>query len=184
MCGADIDFEKFVKNIEYFYKNRGNAHVYLKIVDTALDDKEDEKRYYGIFGNICDSIAIEHAVPIHSGVDYKKVLKGKNTPLTQFGLPVSEVQICPQPFFHLQINPDGKVVPCYSFEYPEIMGDCNEQSLFEIWNGKKFQHFRRKMLDGIKNVCKTCAECSIIKYRLFPEDVLNNDAERLKKAYE
>jgi hypothetical protein len=29
-----------------------------------------------------------------------------------------------------------------------------------------------------------CASCSIIKYRQFPEDALNQHAERLKKYYE
>ncbi len=184
VSGVNIDFEKFIENLRYFYNNKGNAQLYIKIIDCALDSKDDEKKFYEIFGDICDTIAIEHTVPIHSGVDYKKVLKNKDMSVTQFGLPISKVKICPQPFFTLQINPDGKIVPCYSFEYPEIMGDCNNQSVQEIWNGKKFQNFRRKMLDGTKNVCKTCENCELIKYRLFPEDNLNNDAERLKKLYE
>lgn len=183
ICGANIDFEKFIDNLRYFYNNKGNTQIYIKIIDCALDSKEDEKKFYKIFGDICDTMAIEHTVPIHSGVDYTKVLKGRDMSLTQFGLPISEVKICPQPFFHLQINPDGKVVPCYSFEYPGIMGDCNNQTILEIWNGKKFQKFRLSMLDGIKNVCEICARCDLIKYRLFPEDVLNNDARRLKGLY-
>ena len=145
--------------------------------------KSNERKFYEIFGDICDTIAIEHVVPIHSGIEYDKVLKGQQTFVTQFGLPVSEVEICPQPFFTMQINPDGKVVPCFSFEYPGIMGDCNSQSVCDIWNGEKFQNFRRTMLDGAKNVCETCAKCNIIKYRLFPEDILNDDAERLKTYY-
>jgi radical SAM protein with 4Fe4S-binding SPASM domain len=184
VCGTNIDFENFIENLKYFFNNKGNAQVYIKIIDCALDSKDDEQKFYEIFGDICDTMAIEHAVPIHSGVDYENILKDKDMSFTQFGLPVSEVQICPQPFFTMQINPDGKIVPCYSFEYPSIIGDCNNQSVYEIWNGKQFQHFRRTMLDGAKNVCEVCAKCNIIKYRLFPEDVLNNDAERLKKFYE
>lgn len=184
VCGANIDFEKFIENLRYFYNNKGKAQVYIKVVDSALDGKKDEQRFYDIYGDVCDTIAIEHTVPIHSGVDYENMLNGKNISVTQFGLPLSEIQICPQPFFTLQINPDGKIVPCYSFEYPGIMGDCNNQSIYEIWNGKQFQHFRRTMLDGVKNACDVCAKCNIIKYRLFPEDVLNNDAERLKKFYD
>lgn len=184
VCGADIDFKNFIENLRYFFNSKGNAQVYIKIIDCALDSKDDEQRFYENFGDICDTMAIEHAVPIHSGVDYKNILKDKDMAVTQFGLPVSEVPICPQPFFHLQINPDGKIVPCYSWEYPEIMGDCNNQSISKIWNGKQFQNFRRKMLDGAKNLGETCANCNMIKYRLFPEDVLNNDAERLKKYYE
>ncbi|HUW22028.1 MAG TPA: radical SAM/SPASM domain-containing protein [Candidatus Bathyarchaeia archaeon] len=184
VCQTDIDFEEFVKNLRYFFENKGDTQMYIKIIDCALQGKDDEKKFYKIFGDLCDTIAIEHMVPIHSNVDYEKIIKGKKMSFTQFGLPVSEVKICPQPFFHFQINPDGKIVPCYSFEYPEILGDCHEESVVKIWNGKKFQSFRRRMLDGVSQMPKICPNCDLIKYRLFPEDVLNDDAERLKKFYE
>lgn len=184
VCRADIDFDSFLENLRYFFINKGNAQVYLKVVDCALDGKEDKNRFYELFGNICDTIAIEHAVPIHSGVDYENVLKENDKKVTQFGLPVSEVHICPQPFFTMQINPDGKVVPCYSFEYPRIMGDCNKHSVHEIWRGREFQQFRRAMLEGTNNVGEVCSNCNIIRYRMFPEDILNDDAERLKQFYE
>lgn len=184
-CAADINFEDFIGNLRYFYENKGkNIQMYLKIVDSALEGEEDTKNFYEIFGDICDSLAIEHTVPIHSGVDYEKVTKGKDMTQTQFGLPVTELKVCPQPFFTMQLNPDGKIVPCYSFEYPEIMGDANLQTTSEIWNGEKFQKFRRKMLDGKKEASHNCSECQISKYRLFPEDVLDNDVEKLKKIYE
>ncbi len=177
----NIDFKKFVSNIKYFYDHKGKIQMHIKIVDIALDNEDDKKRFYKIFGDICDTIGIEHASPIFPGVRYNSVLK--DSLFTQFGLKVSEVRVCPQPFFTLQINPDGKVVPCYSVTYPAILGDCNNQSLSEIWNGSKYQQFRRKMLDGPKNVCELCANCGIIKHRFFPEDNLNNDVGRLKKIY-
>lgn len=180
----DIDFDSFIDNLKYFYKNKTKTDVYIKIVDTALENETEEQEFYKKFGNICDSLAIEHTVPIHTGIEYKNVLKNKNAELTQFGLPISDVAVCPQPFFTMQINPDGKIVPCFSFEYPEIVGDCNNQSMVEIWNSPKFQNFRRKMLDGTEQASETCKNCSIIKYRLFPEDDLSNDAERLKQFYE
>jgi radical SAM protein with 4Fe4S-binding SPASM domain len=184
VCGVNINFKQLIENLTYFFKKKNRTQVYLKIIDCALNGKEDEQRFYEIFGDICDTMGIEHAVPIHSGVSYEKVLKDKKSEVTQFGLPVYEVKICPQSFFTLQINPDGKIVPCYSFEYPGIMGDCNKETVADIWNGGNFQEFRRKTLDGSRTVSEICAKCNIIKYRLFPEDVLNHDAERLKKYYE
>lgn len=184
VCGTDIDFDIFLENLRYFYHSKTSTQVYIKLIDCALDGKKDEDRFYELFGEMCDTMAIEHAVPIHSGVDYDHLLGGGNTSVTQFGLPVSEIKVCPQPFFTMQINPDGKVVPCYSFEYPGIMGDCNKQSVYEIWNGEDFRQFRRRMLDGVAGVSEACGQCSIIKYRLFPEDDLNNDADGLKKYYE
>jgi len=183
VCGKDIDFEELIKNLKYFYTNKGNAHVYIKIVDTALENKDDETRFYDIFGDICDTIAVEHTVPIHAGINYDNVFKEKEQPVTQFGLPVSDVKVCPQPFFTMQINPDGNVVPCYSFEYPKILGNCGSRPVTEIWDGDEFRQFRSDMLEGAAKASNICSQCNIIKYRLFPEDDLKNDAERLKKYY-
>ena len=166
---VDIDFEKFVSNIEYFYKKKTDTHVYIKIVDYVLDDGETEQKFYDIFGDFCDSIAVENAVPIMPGVDYEKVLKNPDGSATQFGLPVAPIQVCPQPFFTMQINPDGKIVPCYQISYPAIMGDANHQTMQEIWNGMAYQSFRRAMLDGRDHANEVCAKCNFIKYRLFPE---------------
>jgi radical SAM protein with 4Fe4S-binding SPASM domain len=180
----DLDFDVFLGNLKYFYDRKGTTQVYIKIIDCALDGEDDQKRFHDLFSGLCDTMAIEHAVPIHSGVDYDNLL-GKSAPaVTQFGLPVAPVTICPQPFFTMQINPDGKVVPCYSFEYPGIMGDCNTQSVYDIWNGETFRQFRRRMLDGIHGASAPCENCSIIKYRLFPEDDLKDAAEQLKKYYD
>lgn len=182
-CGVSINFKEFVNNLKYFFDHKGGVDVYFKIVDSALNGKEDEENFYNIFGDICDSIAIEHTVPIHAGIDYSDVVRDSKNPVTQFGLPVKDLKVCPQPFFTMQINPDGKVVPCFSFEYPGIMGDCNSQSVVDIWNSDKFQTFRRRVLCGPENTCETCVNCNIMKYRLFPEDDLSNDVERLKKLY-
>ncbi|MBT8342135.1 MAG: radical SAM protein [Desulfatitalea sp.] len=183
VCRTDIDIGALVNNLAIFYNAKGNVQMYIKIIDCALNNTHDESQFYDMFGNICDTIGIEHAVPIHSGVDFGKMSDIQNSAVTQFGLPVTDVQICPQPFFHMQINPDGKIVPCYSFEYPGIMGDCRHERVNEIWKGDVFQKFRHQMLTGLVNVSEVCEKCNIIKYRLFPEDVLNSDAERLKKYY-
>jgi len=180
---VDIDFDQFVKNIEYFYTNKKNTHVYIKIVDYALDETDTQDKFYAIFGDICDSIAVENAVPIMPGVDYDKVLSNSDKNATQFGLPLSDIQVCPQAFFTMQVNPDGKVVPCYQITYPGIMGDLNHQTMQEIWNGEAYRAFRRAMLDGRRQVNDICAQCNFIQYRLFPEDDLQAAAERLKGVY-
>jgi radical SAM protein with 4Fe4S-binding SPASM domain len=184
ISGVKIDIDSLKENLSYFYGSKKETHLYIKIVDTALDTKEDEEAFFHLFGDICDTIGIEYTVPIHTGVAFEGVLKEKNREVTQFGIPLSDVNICPQPFFHMQINPDGKVVPCYSFEYPEIIGDCNYEPVNEIWMGEKFQNFRRRMLEGLNNASEVCENCNIIKYRSFDEDLLYNDAHRLKPLYE
>ncbi|MDP2827508.1 MAG: radical SAM protein [Sulfuricellaceae bacterium] len=183
VAGANVDFSHFLNNLDYLVKNRKQLHVYIKIVDTALDGEEDKERFFEIFGGLCDSIAIENTVPIHKAIDFSNILADRENALTQFGLPIENVAICPQAFFHMQINPDGKVVPCYSWDYPAILGDSNIENVVDIWNGEKFRAFRRAMLDGVASASSVCIDCNIIKYRWFPEDNLLDDAERLKILY-
>ena len=87
--------------------------------------------------------------------------------------------MCPQPFFTFQINPDGKVVPCYSILYPEIPGDCNAESVLDIWNGERFQAFRRAMLEHGKDGNAVCLGCEINAHRCFEEDSLDDSVDRL-----
>lgn len=184
VSNVDINFDSFLDNLRYFNENRGKTQFYIKTVDSALDDADDEQKFYDLFGDLCETIAVEHTVPIHSGVAYDAILQNNERALTQFGIPITDVPICPQPFFTMQINPDGNVVPCFSFEYPEIIANCHDRSVFDIWNGKEFNRFRRKMLDGKEKASSVCINCDIIKYRFFPEDDIRNDAARLKKYYE
>jgi len=166
-CGLSlnrIDFEWFINNLRFLYRAKKQCDIYIKAVDSVLPDQIDKKNFYTLFGDICDYIAIETTVPIHQGVE----LKERDT--TQFGHELKEVNICPQPFFHLQINPDMAVVPCYSFEYPEIIGNLKSESFYDVWNGKKLNNFRKKLINSNKN--KTCKECNIIKYRMHDEDNL------------
>jgi len=178
ICDYTIDFDKFIDNIKYFYDNKKDVDIYIKIIDTALDSDDDKENFYDLFGNICDSLSIENTVPIHT---ITNELEERN--VTQFGLPVKDIDICCQPFMHLQINPDGNVVPCYSFEYPIILGNCNNESVCDIWSGNKFKDFRKDMIKYTKNIFPICKECNISKYRLFPEDNLNEYKERLGELY-
>ncbi len=178
----DIDFEELVSNIRYFYDRKEKTHIYLKVVDCALDGELGESEFFNIFGDICDSIAVEKAVPIFSGAKLNSELS-QQVVKTQFGKELINVDVCPQPFYTMQINPDGKVVGCHSIPYPEILGDCNKTSVLKIWNGKEFNDFRVKMLSGLMSTSEVCSECQIMKYRLVKEDDISGAADRLKGIY-
>lgn len=184
ICGIKLNFEEFVDNIRYFYEHKTNTQMYLKIVDIALDGEEDRERYLNLFGDICDTIGIENTVPIFQDVAFNDDLYEVKNLKTQFGLPMRRIEVCPQAFYSMQINPDGKIVGCHAIYYPRILDDCNQRRLVDIWNGEGFMEFRRQMLNGRDNVCKTCVECAINDFRMFPEDDISDYAEDLKKIYE
>ncbi|MCB8814154.1 radical SAM/SPASM domain-containing protein [Desulfosporosinus shakirovi] len=180
---ANIDLNKFLQNLRFFYKHKEKTTVYIKIIDCALDDEAETKRFYDMFGELCDIIAVEHLAPAVQDIDYRNIAGGKSLDFTQNGNPVLDVAICPQPFYMLQINPDGAIVPCCSMKYPGVFGNISNQSIEEIWNSQQLADFRRNMLEGTQNAGPVCSECLMYKYNLFPEDVLDPFAQRLKAYY-
>lgn len=56
---------------------------------------------------------------------------------------------------------DGSVVPCcFDKDAKHAMGSLKDQSFREIWNGIPYQHFRKKLFSGRKeiDICKNCSE--------------------------
>jgi radical SAM protein with 4Fe4S-binding SPASM domain len=170
---VDINFSQFINNLEYLYNNKGDMDIYIKVMDTSLRNKKDEEKFYSLFGNISDSCAIEKTVPIHEGIQYNETLESNTT---QFGTEILEEGICTQSFIHIQINPDGKIVPCYSWSYPLILGDVKNESLYNIWNGKKMNNFRVGILKD-KDRNEVCKKCSMFKYRMSKEDILSEETK-------
>jgi MoaA/NifB/PqqE/SkfB family radical SAM enzyme len=177
MCGANINFDDFIEGIKYFYKVKGKTHLHIKIIDIALEGKEDKQKFFNIFGDICDTIGIEHAFPLYPALEInEKLLKSK---VSQFGLPINKAKIiCPYPFYMMHITPDGWVQHCCNpnLDYPP--GYLDQETLPEIWSGKGMNS-TRYMLASVG----TCAGCLINKYRVFPEDNLISERKRLMRYY-
>lgn len=180
ISNASIDFKKIVENIWYFYHNRKQCKIHIKIADCAIESAIDKQKFFDIFGDICDTIGIETIGPIHEGVDFNKTLNQNNT--NQYGLEKYEIDICPQPFYHMQVNPDGNIVPCYSLEYPVILGNCYTESIVDIWNGRTYNKFRHNMLLDI-NTNIICKNCQIFKHRSYSSDDLSIKRNALKAIY-
>ncbi|MCW2278813.1 radical SAM/SPASM domain-containing protein [Heliophilum fasciatum] len=177
---ANIDMDEFINKLRFFHQNKGYTKIHIKIIDCALSDKKEELLFFKMFEAVCDSIAIEHLTPTVKGIDYSNLSGGRRLAVTQSGTPLLETSICPQPFYMMQINPDGAVVPCCSMSYPLVFRERN-MTIPEIWNSEAFLNFRRQSLDGTENVGGVCASCSLYKYGLFPEDRLEPYVEQLKK---
>jgi radical SAM protein with 4Fe4S-binding SPASM domain len=169
--------------VELFYQKRGQTKLHIKIIDCALINEAEEKRFFELFGELCDTIAIEHLTPTLKEIDYQNLAHGKPLDLTQSGNCLIASEICPQPFYMIQINPDGAVVPCCSMSYPGVFGNAAQQDISSIWNGEKLSKFRRLLLDGVKQAGSVCAGCSLYKYGLFPEDILEPYVQHLKVLY-
>lgn len=181
-CGANIDFDNFLNQIEYFYANCKETRVYVKIIDYMLKDEHDQQRFYNIFETICHDIAIEHLTPTIDEIDYV-ALGGEDITKPQNGEVLINSNICPQPFYLMQINPDGKVVPCCSMKYPCVLGNTKIEGVKEIWLGDKFNKLRKRLLNGVKETNEVCSNCKLYIYGLSSEDKLDEYSTILKYKY-
>lgn len=183
VAGVSIDFDAFLQNIDWLYKNRKDTLLYIKIIDEGLTKSERDEFLYK-FGDICDEIAIEYLCPFVENVDYENVVKDYEFNMTMNGNEVPIVEVCPQPFFSLQIYPDGSYVPCCTVEQPIRLGNCKTESIYDIWNGDKLKAFRKMQLKKQKKNNDVCMKCQQYKYSMFPEEVLDKEAEELVKKFE
>lgn len=64
---------------------------------------------------------------------------------------------------------DGKVLPCcFDKDASHVMGDLRSNSFAEIWQGGAYHNFRKKLLNGRKeiDICKNCSEGSRVSLPL------------------
>jgi radical SAM protein with 4Fe4S-binding SPASM domain len=66
---------------------------------------------------------------------------------------------CMYPWIHLHSYPTGDAYPCCHAEMPEKLGNCQQQSMKEIWSGDKMKQLRDDMLNERENpACTRCYE--------------------------
>ncbi len=182
-AGADINFSQFIENIRYFYEHCKETKIYIKIIDYMIPTPDDQERFYRIFAPICHSIAVEHLTPTIEEIDYQQFSGENKNNKPQNGEVLLESQICPQPFYMMQINPDGKVVPCCSMKYPILLGDVGKERVQEVWLGEAYQKFRRAMLHGVSFASHVCRDCKLYRYDMHQEDRLDEKAKELLEKY-
>jgi GTP 3',8-cyclase len=182
ICGVEIDFNKMVSNIDHFYKNKMQCTLFVKIVDCALNEGEEEK-FHSIFDDICDNASVEHIVPCFRGVDYSTIKSEYNTNI--MGDDFEEVGVCPQPFFQMHIFPNGNLSVCNA-DYNEklVFGNVKHDSLLDVWKGGEWNKFRVMQLKNKRKNHFYCQYCAGNVCYTSESDILDRDALNLINYYE
>lgn len=75
---------------------------------------------------------------------------------------------CARLWFNPVITWEGKVIPCcFDKDAEHVMGDLNQDSFRDIWNGPKYRIFRKSILSGrhMIDICRNCTSGLIgVKY--------------------
>lgn len=165
---------QYVDMIRYFHAHRKQCEMRVKIVGDGLDQIRKDK-FLDDFGDICDYIFIENLAPCWPNFEVK--ISGKGI----YGNEVSEVDVCPYLFYSMSINSDGTVSACFLDWTRELLvGDANDQSIVDIWNGECITRWRRLMLEGKRKDMSFCKNCGQLKY-CAPDNIDPYKNELLEK---
>lgn len=109
--GFDFDFDKFVSDIKWLDKNKGNCEVCIKIPGDLIT-KDQEKEFYDTFGDYCDRISVENFAPCWPEFDVEKYT-GIEIKQGIYNQPIQPTNTCPYIFYSMAVNADGLVSSCF-----------------------------------------------------------------------
>lgn len=177
---AKVDFEKYVENLTYLYKNKGDKKIYIKTFNFIVNTEEKKELFYKIFEPICDVINIENYNELYENTKGKEQLK--NTNLSQRGEEISNIKVCPYAFYKMEVYPDGIVATCAEGARPFTIGDASKNSMYDVWHSKAANSFRAKMAQGYQNF-DACKKCMMLKGCNFASDNIDSIAQELVEHY-
>lgn len=170
-----LNFEEFYQNLEYFYRRRGNCRLYVKVVDAALDDGEEDI-FFQRFAPITDRMFIDRIKPVYSGVEYTEAERDLGT--DRYGQKHGRRLVCPQPFYMLSVWANGDVAPCDALYKACCLGNITTSTLRSMWTSDRKKDFCRLQLLGLRENDPACAKCCAPDDVQHKEDVL--DEKRLE----
>lgn len=82
--------------------------------------------------------------------------------------PIQKKVLCDFPWEKMTVSWDGDVVPCcFDYNKKYALGNINQQSLLDIWNGEKMHALRREMMAN-KVTNPLCAGCEYLYQDVAP----------------
>lgn len=176
ICGADIDFEKFMDNVRYFYAHKQNTNLFLKVMDVALEEGEAEK-FYDLFRDCTDRMYIEHMLPAYDGVE---LTSGMEIECDRYGNKTKKLnKVCPLAFYMIGIFPNGDVEPCDTIYKPVVLGNVHNEKIVDMWKSKKMHDFWKMHLKGERFTNRYCANCCAPNDVAHKEDYLDESADAI-----
>ena len=180
ICDYNMDIDKFVDQISYFYRHRKQCHLYVKTMNVALDGEKDEKKFYDTYRDISDTICVENLMNACADVDYSTITSKDVKYATRYGGDFKEKICCDTLFMYLNIHSNGDV-DCCGCKYPPLyLGNLYKTPMKDLWNGKVHKSIMMKHLLGHRDdipICSNC--CSIDSFGTFPEDNLDDHLDEI-----
>ncbi len=182
-CGISGVLERIVENVRYFFEHKNNDQIlYVKIIDAALRNDSERDIFMNMFGDICDYIFVEHLVSSQRQMHEINFERDKSRgSINLINQSVAYRRICPVPFYYLQIAADGAVTPCGVVAFPKklAVGNVNNSTLPEIWNGSNHIMALRQRLEHGSDSIEACRGCSQRYTIASPVETIDDHTEEI-----
>ncbi|MBW2989024.1 SPASM domain-containing protein [Candidatus Woesearchaeota archaeon] len=162
------DFDKVIRNIRSFIEEKKRLKKKIKITIQFIVMKHNQHEI-GLMKEVfkglgADYLAIKTVSAINDQKDTKKFLPDDEN-LSRFKVNENTFRsksfdMCYLAWKSIVINWNGEVtVCCRDVDAQYSMGNILANTLSEIWNGKRYVEFRKKMLQDRFNLdlCRTCS---------------------------
>lgn len=173
----NIDFEKLVSNIQYFYKNKKQCEVSIKVPGDWLS-LEEKERFYEIFSPMADRIFIENISNCWPSFEINGI--DINSTIGVYGGQKVDMDVCPYIFYSIVVNSDGTVSACcVDWERKLLLGDTKNEKIYDIWHSQKLKDLQVMHLTGKRKEHTICAKCYLAEscsgdnIDVYAEDILN-----------
>jgi radical SAM protein with 4Fe4S-binding SPASM domain len=162
------------KNIKYLLEKRGSSTkpaILLNIVDHGKTENQ-KIEFYKEWSPVVDEIELLPSIRPDNTWENKNILP-ENIRLAP------SPSFCPIPFETMVIWWDGKVAGCcFDPNLKMVLGDATKEPLKQIWEGDRFQQFRKAVLTNNFSAGSPCYKCEFWKVNFAPKDelILNGKA--------
>lgn len=180
-------YDRALKNVRSLWEERSRTTSTLSIHAKTIDFGGDEgfsEKFIAEFSPIADTVHVD-APMSWSGVGAVDFALG-STLVTDMNRssPLSPGRIvCPQPFYTMAVNHDGRVSGCcVDWSGDVLVGDVREQSLPAIWNGFAMRELRRQHLLGRRAQYRACEKCRYL-FGVSQDGDLDDCRQELVKLY-
>jgi len=148
--GTLLTLEKFKTVIEY---------LDFIVIDNYRDDFEFNKNTKDIYEYSKNSEELRKKVRICKRME-TEVLHSRGGTSPNAPLINCQGGTCIYPFVQAIVRPSGEMSLCCCDALGQItLGDLKQESLVQIWNGKKYTEIRKNILQGREfiSICKVCS---------------------------
>jgi radical SAM protein with 4Fe4S-binding SPASM domain len=134
-----------------------STYITLSMIDFSLNQASIEKMtaYWQSVEGIDHVLVKPFTTWDGTAADVNALVGQESTPPLKYPAPVT----CEMPWLKMTVKWDGDVVPCcFDYDKKYVLGNVNEQSLAEIWNGERMRFLRQEMAsDKVTNpLCQNC----------------------------